>query len=786
MAIIYSYPQETNPQAADLILGTSTVTENGKQTNVTRSYTIQTLTDYIKSLGGIGVESITFNAPLTGGTITKTGTVTIPQSDTTTDGYLSSADWNTFNSKLGGISGTQYKIPIWSTTAALGNSSLTETGGGTTVTSSKSFVADGTVDLGLTGTRWNAIYGTTTDTTALVVSTSLNANGSEGTAGQLLTSGGPGAAMSWVNASTIGDIYTLKAETKSGSYVPVTLDAATGTDSTVRFTEGTGITLTEGGASPTTTLTIEANTAAVANGATTTLATGDQIYDFTVALPLNSFAAATGDIDAGTQKIINLGTPVTGTDAATKTYVDSSISSTATFQGGYDAATNTPDLDTSPATDIKNGWFWIVTVAGDFFAEAVQPGDMIYANQDNPGAVYANWTVIHTGGPAGSGATDGATAKGTAGFDSADFDVTANGWVQAKNFSGTTPGYVPDASAVTGDKFLKRDGTWAAGPVSSVSSITINAGLTGASNPITSTGDIGPDYAGAANIVLSSTDGTGVTLVDADQFMFVDDVASSKTVKYGNLSQLKTYIGNNPGTGAQFSIPLWDTTGTLGNSVLSQDALSATATKLSITNGIDLEFGAASDLITANTTPGSGNAGDVLKSKGAGAGWEWGTAPASYTKWVLEGDNVTTVDVTDGLRVDFQGNNGITTSVTAGTPNVLQVELDDTTVTPGSYTNASITVDQQGRLTAASTGSGGGLSTRTVMNFTGDGSDRGLTGTFTLSPIPSSTAYTDVYISGVYQQKNTYSLAGGSSNELLFSVAPPVTASNGIEVIIYS
>lgn len=78
----------------------------------------------------------------------------------------------------------------------------------------------------------------------------------------------------------------------------------------------------------------------------------------------------------------------------------------------------------------------------------------------------------------------------------------------------------------------------------------------------------------------------------------------------------------------------------------------------------------------------------------------------------------------------------------------------------------------------------GGLPIRTVMNFTGDGSDRGLTGTFTLTPTPSSTTYTDVYISGVYQQKNSYSLAGGSSNELLFSSAPPVTASNGIEVVI--
>ena len=66
MAIIYSYPPETNPQPTDLLVGTSTVTVDGTQTNVTRSYSMQTLTDYIKQLGGIGVESITFTAPLTG------------------------------------------------------------------------------------------------------------------------------------------------------------------------------------------------------------------------------------------------------------------------------------------------------------------------------------------------------------------------------------------------------------------------------------------------------------------------------------------------------------------------------------------------------------------------------------------------------------------------------------------------------------------------------------------------------------------------------------------------
>ena len=46
-----------------------------------------------------GITEITTTAPITGGTITTTGTIGITQASGSADGYLSSTDWNTFNSK---------------------------------------------------------------------------------------------------------------------------------------------------------------------------------------------------------------------------------------------------------------------------------------------------------------------------------------------------------------------------------------------------------------------------------------------------------------------------------------------------------------------------------------------------------------------------------------------------------------------------------------------------------------------------------------------------------------
>jgi hypothetical protein len=81
------------------------------------------------------------------------------------------------------------------------------------------------------------------------------------------------------------------------------------------------------------------------------------------------------------------------TQQSVRAFIASSIASQVVYKGGYNASTNTPDLDTDPSS-ILLGWMYTVTAAGTFFSTDVEIGDVLIAEQNDPDE-EANWTVVN-------------------------------------------------------------------------------------------------------------------------------------------------------------------------------------------------------------------------------------------------------------------------------------------------------------------------------------------------------------------------------------------------------
>ena len=156
---------------------------------------------------------------------------------------------------------------------------------------------------------------------------------------------------------------------------------------TLDIAGGTNITTVVGA---TDTVTVNLNDSISLTGSLTV----DDPSTFNDDVSFDANVSITGDLDMNTAKIIDLGTPTSATDAATKGYVDQAVTGALSYQGGYNAATNTPNLDSNPSPNpIKKGWTYTVTAAGSFFTEQVRVGDVLIAEQDAPTAL-ANWTTV--------------------------------------------------------------------------------------------------------------------------------------------------------------------------------------------------------------------------------------------------------------------------------------------------------------------------------------------------------------------------------------------------------
>ena len=227
----------------------------------------------------------------------------------------------------------------------------------------------------------------------------------------------------WAEISTIPGTYTWSIQGDTGG------PTAVASGDVIDFAGGTNINT----ALASDTLTINLNDSITLTGQLTVLGTGQNSFTGQVTIPI---------------------LPVAQTDAASKDYVDNAVVGGLVYQGGYDAATNTPVLD-SRGTQIavNKGWTYTVTAAGTFYGEVVEVGDVLIAEDDvaSGAGALTDWTTVQNNidlaslTQVGIGNVNAGTGisvaytSGTATVTNTDTNTsnTATGTITAGNLSGT-------------------------------------------------------------------------------------------------------------------------------------------------------------------------------------------------------------------------------------------------------------------------------------------------------------------------------------------------------------
>jgi hypothetical protein len=318
---------------------------------------------------------------------------------------------------VAGNSGTSQTITDGDTITVLGTGIISTTMSTDTVT-----IAHGT-------------SGVTAGSSAYPTSVTVNADGHV----TAITAGSaPGTMSSWGFEGDSGSAQTIA----NGD--SVTFSGSVGIDTVAGSTDTLTINLDLNELGTTTVWTAASDYLIVSDG-------GSNAKILSEYIALNDWGTANANVDFGNNKVLNVKTGTAGTDGVNLAQVQGLVAGVGVFQGGYNATTNVPALTGASNVALTTGDFYVVTTDGSFFTETLEVGDLIFANGTIPASsspALTDYTVvIQDQNIAGAGATDGATEKGVAGFDSANFNVSANGWVQLDT-TGVTAASYGSASAV--------------------------------------------------------------------------------------------------------------------------------------------------------------------------------------------------------------------------------------------------------------------------------------------------------------------------------------------------
>ena len=290
------------------------------------------------------------------------------------------------------------------------------------------------------------------------------------------------------------------------------------------------------------------------SGTTNEIEVGQSGRTVTIGLPNDVTIAGaltvsgTGQSSFGGQVTIPT-TPVAATDAASKGYVDNVLVGALIFQGGYNASTNTPNLDTPPTGTIKKGFMWTVTADGSFFTEQVRVGDSLIANKDTP-TTLADWTTVQANTDLATLTTIGLgnvnPAAGTSGID-----VTySNGTALVENIDKGSSQNIFKNIAVAGQSTVVADNNNDTVTLVAGNSITITTNATtdeitiaSSYTPTVTSGAVAVNTSGTytyqSSIKASATNKVMIQLVDTLTHETVDaDITRVSTtqfaVAYGN------------------------------------------------------------------------------------------------------------------------------------------------------------------------------------------------------------------------------------------------------------